>query len=572
MAVRLIGQIFVDLGFIDEDQLEMLLEEQRRHPGELIGKIAEEMGLITDEQLALALAEQMGMQVIQLGEVAIPEDVIEMITEPMAQLYRVVPVNLEDEVFTVATCDPQNLSIQDELRTFLGYDIRLVVATEREIETAIAKYYAEDAETFESLVGDLEEDNELEAAAEALAGDGPIDLGSLEAVADSAPVRKLLNMVLLLAIKDHASDIHFEPFEDEFRIRIKADGVLYEMVPPPRHLAFAITTRIKVMAKLDIAERRLPQDGRIELTLSGHPVDLRVSVLPTMFGESVVMRVLDRTVVSLDLTKVGMNDHTLRGFREVIKKPNGIILVTGPTGSGKTTTLYSALSELNEITDKLITTEDPVEYDMDGIIQIPIDSEIGNTFAACLRAILRQDPDRILVGEIRDLETAEIAVQASLTGHTVFSTLHTNDAPSTVTRLRDMGIPPFMITATVEAILAQRLVRRVCSNCREAVKPSDRILSQLEMSREELGDRHFYRGKGCDNCNNTGYKGRVGLFELMIMNEELRELILQGASTDRLRSVARGYGMVTLRDAGMMFAFDGTTTIDEVIRETIMEA
>src|SRR4029077_7374390 len=332
---------------------------------------------------------------------------------------------------------------------------------------------------------------------------------------------------LLLAIKDHASDLHFEPFEDEFKIRIKADGVLYEMVPPPRHLAFAITTRIKVMANLDIAERRLPQDGRIELSVGGHPVDLRVAVLPTMFGESVVMRVLDRSVVKLDLNAVGMNAELMRQFRVVIGKPNGIVLVTGPTGSGKTTTLYSALSELNKIQDKLITTEDPIEYDIDGIVQVPIDASIGNTFAQCLRAILRHDPDKILVGEIRDLETAEIAIQASLTGHTVFSTLHTNDAPSTVTRLRDMGIAPFLITATVEAILAQRLVRRVCTGCREESTPSSEMLHDLDMTAADIVGKKFFRGRGCDACNNTGYKGRVGLFELMIMNDNLRDMIMQ---------------------------------------------
>ncbi len=385
-------------------------------------------------------------------------------------------------------------------------------------------------------------------------------------------MRKLLNMVLLLAIKDHASDLHFEPFEDEFRIRLKADGVLFEMVPPPRHLAFAITTRIKVMANLDIAERRMPQDGRIELTLAGMPVDLRVSVLPTMFGESVVMRVLDRSVVSLDITKVGMDAPTLKVFREVMRKPNGIILVTGPTGSGKTTTLYSALSELNEVTDKLITTEDPIEYDIDGIVQVPIDAGIGNTFAACLRAILRQDPDRILVGEIRDLETAEIAIQASLTGHTVFSTLHTNDAPGTVTRLRDMGIPPFLITATVEGILAQRLVRRICAGCREITTPTGDTLAELDMTTADIAGKTFYRGRGCDSCNSTGYKGRVGLFELMIMNDDLRDMIMRNASTDELREAARGYGMVTLRDAGMKAAYDGLTTLEEVVRETVMEA
>jgi type IV pilus assembly protein PilB len=378
-------------------------------------------------------------------------------------------------------------------------------------------------------------------------------------------------MVLLLAIKDHASDIHFEPFEDEFRIRIKADGVLFEMVPPPRHLAFAITTRIKVMANLDIAERRLPQDGRIELTIGGHPVDLRVSVLPTMFGESVVLRVLDRSVVSLDLNNVGMEQETIKKFRTVMSKPNGIILVTGPTGSGKTTTLYSALNELNQIEDKLITTEDPVEYDMDGIIQIPIDDDIDVTFAKCLRAILRQDPDKILVGEIRDLETAEIAVQASLTGHIVFSTLHTNDAPSTITRLKDMGVPTFLITATVEAILAQRLVRRICPECREEVEPTDDMLVELDLKRNDIKSKKFYRGSGCSSCNNTGYKGRVGLFELLIMDDELREMIMANAPTDDLRGRAQSKGMKLLRDAGMEFIFDGTTTAEEVIRETIVD-
>jgi type IV pilus assembly protein PilB len=315
-------------------------------------------------------------------------------------MYRIIPIDFDGDTLTIAMCDPQNLSVQDELRTFLGYNIRVVVATEPALLSALDRYYGENTESVESIVSDMENDKELAAAV--AAAQGGVDLASVEAMADSAPVRKLLNMVLLLAIKDHASDLHFEPFEDEFRIRIKADGVLYEMVPPPRHLAFAITTRIKVMANLDIAERRLPQDGRIELTVGGHPVDLRVSVLPTMFGESVVMRVLDRSVVSLDLKNVGMNDELMAKFREVIAKPNGIVLVTGPTGSGKTTTLYSALNELNTIEDKLITTEDPVEYDMEGIIQVPIDAAIGNTFAQCLRSILRQDPDKILVGEIRD--------------------------------------------------------------------------------------------------------------------------------------------------------------------------
>ncbi|MEC7108470.1 MAG: ATPase, T2SS/T4P/T4SS family [Planctomycetota bacterium] len=572
MAARRIGQIFVDLGFITDEQLDMLVEEQSQNPGRLIGRIAMEMGLLDEDQLAQALAEQMNLQIIDLEGLDISDEVLEEVSDAMAQLYKVVPLRLSDGVLTVATCEPQNLSMEDELRRFLGYDIRLLIAIESQINKTIDRYYSEEQETLEKILEELENDTDLKKAAQELSGDGPINLTDVAELADSAPVRKLLNMVLLLAIKDHASDIHFEPFEDEFRIRIKSDGVLYEMVPPPRHLAFAITTRVKVMANLDIAERRLPQDGRIELSVGGHPVDLRVAVCPTMFGESVVMRVLDRSVVSLDLTKVGMDDETIGGFREVIEKPNGIVLVTGPTGSGKTTTLYSALSELNDIKEKLITTEDPVEYDIDGIVQIPIESDIGVTFAACLRAILRQDPDKILVGEIRDLETAEIAVQASLTGHLVFSTLHTNDAPSTVTRMKDMGVPTFLITATVEAILAQRLVRRICPDCREEIRPSDDQIFDLGLTTEMVDNEKFFRGGGCESCNNTGYKGRVGLFELMVLDDELRDMILNNKSSDELRTAAQKKGMVTLRDAGMSFVFNGTTTLDEVIRETILEA
>jgi type IV pilus assembly protein PilB len=571
MAIRRIGQIFVDLGFINDDQLETLLREQQQRPGVLLGKIAEELGLVSDDQLAQALAEQWGLQVVNLGETVIPSEVVNHITGAMAQLYRIIPISFRDNTLTIGMCDPQKLSIIDELRNFLGYDIRSVVCTERDIQAALERYYAVGGESVESLIADLEEDRDLAAQVEAIEKSGKIDLTSIEALADSAPVRKLLNMVLLLAIKDHASDLHFEPFEDEFKIRIRADGILYEMVPPPRHLAFAITTRIKVMADLDIAERRLPQDGRIQLTVGGHPVDLRVAVLPTMFGESVVMRVLDRSVVSLDLGAVGLEPETLKRFREIMCKPNGIVLVTGPTGSGKTTTLYAALTELNEITDKLITTEDPVEYDLDGVIQIPIDAAIGNTFAHCLRSILRQDPDKILVGEIRDLETAEIAVQASLTGHMVFSTLHTNDAPSTVTRLRDMGVPPFLLTATLEAVLAQRLVRRICMHCREEVTPTFEQLADLQLTPADVAGKKIYRGAGCNACNNTGFKGRVGIFEFMVMNDALRDLIVKNASTDELRDAALHHGMRPLRLSGLSAIFEGVTSLDEIIRETVVE-
>ena len=572
MAARKLGQILVDLLYITDDHLEMLVEEQAQNPGQMIGQVAQEMGLITDEQLIEALGEQFNLKTIDIDGFTPPEDTRELVSNEMALLYRVIPLQLQDGVLTVASCDPQNIAMQDELRRFLGVDIRLRVASEAQVLKSINKHFNDDTESIEAVIKGLEEDDELKAATEILGGDGPIKIDDINELVDSAPVRKLLNMVLLLAIKDHASDIHFEPFEDEFRIRIKADGVLYEMVPPPRHLAFAITTRIKVMANLNISERRMPQDGRIELTIGGHPVDLRVSVMPTLFGESVVCRVLDRSVVSLDLNNVGMPPEIMADFREVMERPNGIILVTGPTGSGKTTTLYSALSELNKVDEKIVTTEDPVEYDIDGIVQIPINHEIGVTFASALRAILRQDPDKILVGEIRDLETAEIAVQASLTGHTVFSTLHTNDAPSTVTRMKDMGVPTFLITATVEAILAQRLVRRICPECREETDPSEEMLLELRIDPKKVKGKKVFRGAGCSTCNNTGYKGRIGLFELMIMDDELREMINEDANSDELRTRAQAKGMKLLRDIGIKYMFDGITTIDEVVRETVLDA
>ncbi|HID24592.1 MAG TPA: type II/IV secretion system protein, partial [Planctomycetaceae bacterium] len=430
---------------------------------------------------------------------------------------------------------------------------------------------SERQESIEDIVAELEKDEELQRVATTGVSPDAIDLDAVEEMAEAAGVRKLLNMVLLLAIKDKASDIHFEPFEDEFKMRYRVDGVLYEMVPPPRHLAMAISTRLKVMSNLDIAERRLPQDGRIELNVGGNPVDMRLSVLPTMFGESCCLRVLDRTVVQLDLNKIGMDPNTLARWRDVIHRPHGIVLVTGPTGCGKTTTLYATLNELNDVSVKIITTEDPIEYDLEGIVQVQINEEIGVTFANCLRAILRQDPDKILVGEIRDLETAEIAVQSSLTGHIVFSTLHTNDAPSTITRLRDLGVPPFLITATVEGILAQRLVRRICPDCKTQFEPSPEMLMELNLTPADVEGKKFYYGRGCERCNNTGCRGRTGIFELMDMNDNIRDLIANNASTDALREEARKAGMITLREAGLEAIFKGITTIDEVVRETVFD-
>ena len=442
---RSFGQVLIDLGFIDEEQLELLREEQEQRQNELIGQIGISMNMITEEQVAQALAEQYGLQVVAVSDLTIPPEVLGHLTEPMANLYRVIPLSFRNDILTVATAEPQNISVMDELRNFLGYQIRPVVTTPKEIEVALERYYAtDDGDSVEALIETMKNDSSfMDELEESANGE---DLTSAEALAESAPVRKLLNMVFLLGIKDHASDLHFEPFEDEFKIRIKADGTLYEMVPPPRHLASAITTRIKVLANLDIAEKRLPQDGRIRLTVAGNPIDFRVSVLPTMFGESVVCRILDKSVISLDLNNVGMSEELIRDFRKIIELPNGIILVTGPTGSGKTTTLYAALSELNVITDKLMTTEDPVEYDIDGIVQMPIDAEIGNTFAQCLRSILRQDPDIILVGEIRDRETAQIAAVAAAEDHAPKRALHVayalellNDIPAHHCRVEELA-------------------------------------------------------------------------------------------------------------------------------------
>jgi type IV pilus assembly protein PilB len=569
-GTRRIGQVLVDLGFIDEDQLWEILDEAK-NTGNPTGQVALSRGLVNEDQLLQALAEQHGLKVVNLEETKPQPEALAAVPETMAAVYKVLPLSLKDNVLTVVMGDPSNLPALDDLRNFLGVrDVLAVIAPPRVIEEATGKAYTGKEESILDLIHQLEQDQELGARVGGRA-ETSIDLESLMEIQDAAPVRKLLNMVMLLAIKDRASDIHFEPFEDEYKLRYRCDGVLMELVPPPRHLAMAISSRIKVMSNLDIAERRLPQDGRIELNVGGNPVDMRVSVLPTMFGESVVIRVLDRTVVHLDLNRVGLEPVLLAKFRELIHKPNGICLVTGPTGSGKTTTLYSALNELNEITDKIITTEDPVEYEIDGISQVQVNSDIGVTFANCLRAILRQDPDKILVGEIRDLETAQIAVQASLTGHMVFSTLHTNDAPSSITRLRDMGVEPFLITATVEGILAQRLVRKICEDCRTEFDPGPDLLMELNLRPKDVVGKKFYYGRGCQRCNNTGHRGRCGIFELVVMNDEIRDLISNGASTDQLRKCCVQQGMETLREAGLRAIFSGVTTIEEVVRETVLE-
>jgi len=566
---RRLGRILTKMGLITREQVQeaINLQKKRRMP---LGQVLVELGYVTQDDIELALASQSGMQVVDLDEVELNKAIIKMVPAEMAQAYQLLPLEYDADKnhLTVALKSAENFRAMDDLRLLMGYQVTAVVAPADQIEKQIATWYGDDEESLSSLVAELSEDQALEEFDD---GSESIDLDELLAAAEDNKVKRLLNLVLLQAIKDHASDVHFEPFEDEFKMRYRIDGILYEMIPPPRHLALPIVSRVKVMANLDIAERRLPQDGRIELVVGGNPVDLRVAVLPTMFGESVVMRILDRSNVTLDLDKVGMRADDLDAFRQLIKKPNGIVIVTGPTGSGKTTTLYAALNELNETTEKILTAEDPVEYDIDGLIQVQVNTEVGLTFAAALRSFLRQDPDIILVGETRDLETAQIAVQASLTGHLVFTTLHTNDAPSSIARLLDLGLESFLMTATVEGIVAQRLVRKICQRCKEPYSPSERELMQLSLVPEDLEGRQLYRGKGCEYCNQSGYKGRMGIFEVMVLDDDLRELIMQNASTQVLRAEARKRGMRSLRQAGLLSLYDGLTTIDEIVKETMVE-
>jgi len=569
---RTLGRILIKMGALSREQLHECLKVQAQRQGKVqIGKVLLEMGLIDEAQLRMALAAQRGLEYTNIENVDIAPEVLKKVPAQMALTYRIVPLEYNEQAneLTVVLDSPENFRATDDLSTLMGFKVKAKMTDGESLEAALTKYYqAREDEDIDELIGEIQGDSFL---AEFEGRNQSIDLDELKELSESNPVKKLLNLVLLQAIRDKASDIHFEPFENEYKMRYRIDGVLYEMVPPPKYIAAALSSRIKVMANLDIAERRLPQDGRISLTVQGNPVDLRVSVLPTMFGESVVLRVLDRSQVSFDLAKLGLRpaDHEI--VRRLIRKPNGIIIVTGPTGCGKTTTLYSALNELNDVGTKIITTEDPVEYDIDGLIQVQIRSDIGLTFARCLRSILRQDPDIILVGEIRDLETAQIAAQASLTGHVVFTTLHTNDAPSSVARLLDLGVEPFLLTATVEGIIAQRLVRKICRKCKTPFEPTESQLMELQLTPDEVKGKQFYYGRGCDECNGTGYRGRTGIFEIMVFNDEIRDLIMNQASTGLLRAAAQRNGMTLLRDNGLSAIYDGTTTIDEVVKETMME-
>ena len=568
---RPIGRVLTKMGKVSREQVVEALTFQKSKGGAL-GRILIDLGYIKEADLSIALAAQRGYEWVELGSMKIDPGAIKAVPGQIATTNKVLPVDFREEggvkKLTVVMATHENFRALDDLQQLMGYKVTAKIGDPEVIEKLIQKHYNTAAESIGDIIGDLNSDESLKELAKR--GES-IDLETIKDAADSNPVRKLVNLVLLQAIKDKASDVHFEPFENEFKMRYRIDGVLYEMMPPPSHIAPAISSRVKVMANLDIAERRLPQDGRIELNVNNQPIDLRVSVLPTMFGESVVMRVLDRGNVQLDLDKLGMREDDLQTFRQVIHKPNGIVIVTGPTGSGKTTTLYSALRELNDVSSKLITAEDPVEYDIDGVIQCQIKSDIELTFGRILRSMLRQDPDIILVGEIRDKETAEIAVQASLTGHLVFSTLHTNDAPSSIARLLDLGLEPFLVTATLEGVIAQRLVRKLCVHCKTEFTPTLEQLMELELRPDDVKGRVFYYGKGCEFCNNTGYRGRQGLYEIMLFDDDLRDMIIQHASTQVLRAESKKRGMRSLRQAGLMAIYDGITTIEEVVRETIME-
>ena len=516
-----------------------------------IGAALEQIGVMSKVDFYHALAQILGTESLDLTgfEPAIP--VLRSVPAGLAQLHRVFPVGLDGHTIQLVVADPLNHQMLEDLRFGLGRDIQVFLAPEDDIDQLVRRYYSRGAEELEGALREL----------------GAVSVED-EDEAGAAPIIKYVDLVLQQAIADRASDIHFEPFEHEFKIRYRVDGALYEMAPPPRHLANPVVSRVKVMSNLNIAERRLPQDGRIQKQIAGKQVDLRVSTLPTQFGESVVLRVLDRSAVSLDLETLGMPKRIYDYLLRVIELPNGIFIVTGPTGSGKTTTLYACLNKINTIDAKVLTAEDPVEYDIDGIIQVPVSEGIGLTFARVLRAFLRQDPDRIMVGETRDVETAQIAIQASLTGHLVLTTLHTNDAPGAVTRLIDMGVEPFLISASLEGVLGQRLIRRVCKQCRTPYEPTEAVLSQLGLSPHEIGDKSFYYGQGCQVCNSTGYKGRKGIYELLDMSEPIRELINQRAPGVVMKQKAIELGMTTLREDGLRSIFDGDTTIEEVLKYT----
>ena len=563
MDARQVTDIFVERGYLTDDQSTDFLAAA--HGRDIpIEQVIVESGLVDEGGFEQIMAEAIGAEVHSLQNYTTDPSTLSLIPSGLARLHGILPIMASGNTIFVALADPLNPRPLEDIRFALGRELVQLVAFPPVVRRLISENYGSEDTSLDEILAQL-------GGADISADGGAEEQFNLQAVtaeANAAPVIKYVDLILDKAIAARASDIHFEPFESEFKIRYRVDGALYEMDPPPFKLALPVISRVKVMSNLNIAERRLPQDGRIQRVINGRQVDLRVSTLPTAFGESVVLRVLDRSSVNLELETLGMPDDIMAHILQVIEKPNGIFIVTGPTGSGKTTTLYSCLRKINTIDSKLLTAEDPVEYEIDGIIQVPINDAIGLTFSRVLRAFLRQDPDRILVGETRDAETAQIAIQASLTGHLVFTTLHTNDSTGAVTRLMDMGIEPFLISASLECVLAQRLIRKICTSCRTAYEPSEQILASLGLGIHDIGDKNFYYGKGCEACNYTGYKGRKGIYELLKISDPIREMINDRAPGVLIRQKAIELGMTTLREDGLRSIFDGITTIEEVVKYT----
>jgi type IV pilus assembly protein PilB len=556
-----VGELLVRTGLISTEQFQHASEQQKANGG-FIGSHLVQLGFISEADLLQTISEQYGVPIIELNSLDLDPGVLQMVPQNLAVKHTLVPIVQKDRSLTVAMADPTNIVALNDIKFITGLDIQVAVAPERDVKAAQDRAY-ESQTSYENIINEVEDDVEVVDTSDA------VDVAELERATEDAPVVKLVNAILTDAIKKNASDIHIEPYERAFRVRFRIDGVLYEIMKPPAKLKNAITSRVKIMADLDIAERRLPQDGRIKLKLGqNREMDYRVNVLPTLFGEKVVLRLLDKSNLQLDMTKLGFEATQLEHFKEAIAKPHGMVLVTGPTGSGKTTTLYSALAELNKTTTNISTAEDPVEFNLGGINQAQMHDEIGFNFAAALRAFLRQDPDVIMVGEIRDYETAEIAIKASLTGHLVLSTLHTNDAPSTINRLLNMGVEPFLVSSSINLILAQRLARRVCSECAEEVAINPEILVNIGIPAAEARYIKVKQGKGCSRCANTGYKGRIALYEVMPMREEIREFVLNGASTTEIKREAIRLGMMTLRASGLQRLKEGVTTVEEVLRVT----
>ncbi|MBX7138784.1 MAG: type IV-A pilus assembly ATPase PilB [Oligoflexia bacterium] len=558
-----VGDLLVRTGLISPDQLVKAQEAQRTAGGGFLGTHLVNLGFIAQDDLLQTISQQYGVPIIQLLDYSIDDSILQLVPQNLATKHSLLPIVKKDQTLTVAMVDPSNIVALNDIKFITGLDIQVAVTTEPELKLTLEKLFEKNV-SYESIIGDLGDEN-----VEVVQTQDSVDVNELEKATEDAPVVKLVNAVLTDAIKKNASDIHIEPYEKVFRVRFRIDGVLYEIMKPPPKLKNAITSRVKIMADLDIAERRLPQDGRIKLKLANNKeMDFRVNVLPTLFGEKVVMRLLDKSNLQLDMSKLGFETRQIDDFKEAISKPHGMVLVTGPTGSGKTTTLYSALAELNKLTTNISTAEDPVEFNLMGINQAQMQEEIGFNFASALRAFLRQDPDIIMVGEIRDYETAEIAIKASLTGHLVLSTLHTNDAPSTINRLLNMGVEPFLVASSINLILAQRLARRVCSACVQEIEVNPEVLVNIGIPAAEARHMKVKQGKGCDKCAGTGYKGRIALYEVMPMKEELREFVLNGASAAEIKRESVRLGMMTLRASGLLRLREGTTTIEEVLRVT----